>query len=208
LFKSLGDVIGVLSEQSGFQNIKSILGNIGRGVASPRYMGEVRDITDNKLYDSKEFFNMLGSNVPFVTLGNVRLDAFGRDVEKYKKETILSGVKYAFQRGFYNPSKGTPLDQFLWENKIGIGIPDDTATLALPEDAYREFIVTRGKILMDDLSKALEDKSLTERKSISGKIIELTPDEIVKRINKYVTKATEEARKDIDKKLGRNNKIE
>jgi len=208
LFKSLGDVIGVLSEQSRFQNIKSILGNIGRGVASPRYMGEVRDITDNKLYDSKEFFNMLGSNVPFVTLGNVRLDAFGRDVEKYKKETILSGVKYAFQRGFYNPSKGTPLDQFLWENKIGIGIPDDTATLALPEDAYREFIVTRGKILMDDLSKALEDKSLTERKSISGKIIELTPDEIVKRINKYVTKATEEARKDIDKKLGRNNKIE
>ena len=192
LLKSLGELVNAVGEGSGAINtaMKSIT-SIGRGIASPRYLGEVRDIFDNKLYDSKEFRNVIGANVPFVKLGNVKLDAFGREIEKYKSESILSGIKYALTRGFYNPPTITELDQFLWENGVGVSVPSNTPSMAYTEDVYREYIVTRGKILITSLTEALKNKEFEG----------LSPQDVLEVVNIYATNANAEARYITDEKL-------
>ena len=192
LLKSLGELVNAVGEGAGAINtaMKSIT-NISRGLAAPRYLGEVRDIFDNKLYDSKEFRNVIGANVPFVKLGNVKLDAFGREIEKYKSESILSGIKYALTRGFYNPPTITALDQFLWENGVGVSVPSNTPSMAYTEDVYREYIVTRGKILITNLTEALKNKEFEG----------LSPQEVLEVVNIYVTNANAEARDITDEKL-------
>jgi hypothetical protein len=173
------------------ERLKKSITNIGRGIASPRYLGEVRDIFDNKLYDTKEFRNVLAANVPVVTLGNVLLDGFGREVEKYKSESMFSGIKYALTRGFYNPPTIKPLDQFLWENRIGIAPPENTPSMAYTQEFHRDYIVTRGKILMTNLTEALNNKEFAG----------LTPQEVLEVVNAYITNANAEARSIIDEKL-------
>ena len=192
LLKSLGELVNAVGEGAGAINtaMKSIT-SIGRGIASPRYLGEVRDIFDNKLYDSKEFRNVIGANVPFVKLGNVKLDAFGREIEKYKSESILSGIKYALTRGFYNPPTITELDQFLWENGVGVSVPSNTPSMAYTEDVYREYIVTRGKILITNLTEALKNKEFEG----------LSPQDVLEVVNIYATNANAEARDITDEKL-------
>jgi hypothetical protein len=192
LLKSLGELVNAAGEGAGAikTGMKAIT-NIGRGIASPRYLGEVRDIFDNKLYDSKEFRNVIGANVPFVKLGNVKLDAFGREIEKYKSESMFSGIKYALTRGFYNAPTITPLDQFLWENGVGVSVPANTPSMAYTEDIYREYIVTRGKILMTNLTEALNNKEF----------VGLSPQEVLDVVNIYATNSNAEARNIIDEKL-------
>lgn len=192
LLKSLGELVNAVGEGAGAIKtaLKSIT-NISRGLAAPRYLGEVRDIFDNKLYDSKEFRNVIGANVPFVKLGNVKLDAFGREIEKYKSESILSGIKYALTRGFYNPPTITALDQFLWENGVGVSVPSNTPSMAYTEDVYREYIVTRGKILITNLTEALKNKEFEG----------LSPQDVLEVVNIYVTNANAEARDITDEKL-------
>jgi len=192
LLKSLGELVNAVGEGAGAIKtaLKSIT-NISRGLAAPRYLGEVRDIFDNKLYDTKEFRNVIGANVPFVKLGNVKLDAFGREIEKYKSESILSGIKYALTRGFYNPPTITALDQFLWENGVGVSVPSNTPSMAYTEDVYREYIVTRGKILITNLTEALKNKEFEG----------LSPQDVLEVVNAYTTNANAEARSIIDEKL-------
>lgn len=192
LLKSLGELVNAVGEGAGaIKTAMKSITNISRGLAAPRYLGEVRDIFDNKLYDSKEFRNVIGANVPFVKLGNVKLDAFGREIEKYKSESILSGIKYALTRGFYNPPTITPLDQFLWENGVGVSVPSNTPSMAYTEDVYREYIVTRGKILITNLTEALKNKEFEG----------LSPQEVLEVVNIYVTNANAEARDITDEKL-------
>jgi len=192
LLKSLGELVNAVGEgDTAIERFKKSITNIGRGIASPRYLGEVRDIFDNKLYDTKEFRNVLAANVPVVTLGNVLLDGFGREVEKYKSESMLSGIKYALTRGFYNPPTIKPLDQFLWENRIGIAPPENTPSMAYTQDFHRDYIVTRGKILMTNLTEALNNKEFEG----------LTPQEVLEVVNAYTTNANAEARSIIDEKL-------
>ena len=192
LLKSLGELVNAVGEGAGAikTGMKAIT-NIGRGIASPRYLGEVRDIFDNKLYDTKEFRNVIGANVPFVKLGNVKLDAFGREIEKYKSESLFSGIKYALTRGFYNPPTITALDQFLWENGVGVSVPSNTPSMAYTEDVYREYIVTRGKILITNLTEALKNKEFEG----------LSPQDVLEVVNIYVTNANAEARDITDEKL-------
>jgi hypothetical protein len=192
LLKSLGELVNAVGE--GADAIKTgmkAITNIGRGIAAPRYLGEVRDIFDNKLYDSKEFRNVIGANIPFVKLGNVKLDAFGREIEKYKSESLFSGIKYALTRGFYNAPTITPLDQFLWENGVGVSVPSRTPSMGYTDDIYREYIVTRGKILLTNLTEALNNKEFAG----------LTPQEVLEVVNAYTTNANAEARSIIDEKL-------
>jgi hypothetical protein len=192
LLKSLGELVNAVGEgDTTIERFKKSITNIGRGIASPRYLGEVRDIFDNKLYDTKEFRNVLAANVPVVTLGNVLLDGFGREVEKYKSESMFSGIKYALTRGFYNPPTIKPLDQFLWENRIGIAPPENTPSMAYTQEFHRDYIVTRGKILMTNLTEALNNKEFEG----------LTPQEVLEVVNAYITNANAEARSIIDEKL-------
>lgn len=192
LLKSLGELVNAVGEgDAAINRVMKSITTIGRGIASPRYMGEVRDIFDNKLYDTKEFRNVLAANVPVVKLGNVLLDGFGREVEKYKSESMFSGIKYALTRGFYNPPTIKPLDQFLWENKIGIAPPAITPSMAYTEDFRRDYIVTRGKILMTNLTEALNNKEFEG----------LSPLEVLDVVNIYTTNANAEARDIIDEKL-------
>jgi hypothetical protein len=192
LLKSLGELVNAVGEgDTTIERLKKSITNIGRGIASPRYLGEVRDIFDNKLYDTKEFRNVLAANVPVVTLGNVLLDGFGREVEKYKSESMFSGIKYALTRGFYNPPTIKPLDQFLWENRIGIAPPENTPSMAYTQEFHRDYIVTRGKILMTNLTEALNNKEFAG----------LTPQEVLEVVNAYITNANAEARSIIDEKL-------
>jgi hypothetical protein len=199
LFKSLGDLIGILEEDSSVDKLKRFVGNIGRGVASPRYLGEVRDILDNKLYDTKEFRNMLGANVPFVTLGGVKLDGFGREIEKYQSESALSGVKYMLTRRFYNEPKVTELDQFLWENRIFVKPPTNGPNLAYSKEAERDYVVERGAILLKMIEDGLKNRKF-EKRDNKGVVSPLTPQEILERINRYTEMANEKAQNIIDKK--------
>ena len=192
LLKSLGELVNAVGEgDTAIDRFKKSITTIGRGIASPRYLGEVRDIFDNKLYDTKEFRNVLAANVPVVKLGNVLLDGFGREVEKYKSESMFSGIKYALTRGFYNPPTIKPLDQFLWENRIGIAPPENTPSMAYTQEFHRDYIVTRGKILMTNLTEALNNKEFAG----------LTPQEVLEVVNAYITNANAEARSIIDEKL-------
>ena len=206
LFKSLGDLIGVMGDKSKWENVASFLGNIGRGVAAPRYGGEIRDITDNKLYDTKEFRNMLAANVPGVTLGNVRLDAFGREIEKYKSESFWSGVKYAFTSRFYNPPTVTPIDQFLWENRIVVNMPDNPPSLAYNDDVFRAYLVKRGDILLNKIWNAMKEKKF-QKIDNSGKVVKFTPQQNLEVINKYVSQSNDEAKKFIDELLKKAKKL-
>jgi hypothetical protein len=206
LFKSLGDLIGVMGDKSKWENVASFLGNIGRGVAAPRYGGEIRDITDNKLYDTKEFRNMLAANVPGVTLGNVRLDAFGREIDKYKSQSFWSGVKYVFTSRFYNPPTVTPIDQFLWENRIVVNMPDNPPSLAYNDDVFRAYLVKRGDILLNKIWNAMKEKKF-QKIDNSGKVVKFTPQQNLEVINKYVSQSNEEAKKFIDELLKKAKKL-
>lgn len=204
LFKSLGDLMGVIGDdKTPTQKGISFGANIVRGNLAPRYMGEVRDIFDEKLYDSKEFWNTAGANVPFIELGNVKLDGFGRDIDKYEPKTPWSGVKYALTRRFYNPSRGTQVDQFLWENRIRVSPPNNSASMAYPQEAYREYIVLRGKLAMEYIQEAINNGGFQYEED--GVIKEYTPMQKAEIINKYLSKANENAAMVIDEKLGRNN---
>ena len=204
LFKSLGDLMGVIGDdKTPTQKGISFGANIVRGNLAPRYMGEVRDIFDEKLYDSKEFWNTAGANVPFIELGNVKLDGFGRDIDKYESKTPWSGVKYALTRRFYNPSRGTQVDQFLWENRIRVSPPNNSASMAYPKEAYREYIVLRGKLAMEYIQEAINNGGFQYEED--GVIKEYTPMQKAEIINKYLSKANENAAMVIDEKLGRNN---
>lgn len=204
LFKSLGDLMGVIGDdKTPTQKGISFGANIVRGNLAPRYMGEVRDIFDEKLYDSKEFWNTAGANVPFIELGNVKLDGFGRDIDKYEPKTPWSGVKYALTRRFYNPSRGTQVDQFLWENRIRVSPPNNSASMAYPQEAYRDYIVLRGKLAMEYIQEAINNGGFQYEED--GVIKEYTPMQKAEIINKYLSKANENAAMVIDEKLGRNN---
>jgi hypothetical protein len=206
LFKSLGDLMGIIGDnKSPKQKGISFGANIVRGNIAPRYLGEVRDIFDPKLYDSKEFWNTAAANVPFIKLGNVKLDGFGRDIEKYEPKSAWSGLKYAVTRRFYNPSRGTEVDQFLWENRISVGPPNNSARMAYPEEYYRKYIVLRGQIAMGAIQEAIKNKSFEYEED--GVIKEYTPQQKAIMINEILSKANELAGLEIDNELGRNNII-
>jgi hypothetical protein len=206
LFKSLGDLMGIIGDnKSPKQKGISFGANIVRGNIAPRYLGEVRDIFDPKLYDSKEFWNTAAANIPFIKLGNVKLDGFGRDIEKYEPKSVWSGLKYAVTRRFYNPSRGTEVDQFLWENRISVGPPNNSARMAYPEEYYRKYIVLRGQIAMGAIQEAIKNKSFEYEED--GVIKEYTPQQKAIMINEILSKANELAGLEIDNELGRNNII-
>jgi len=204
LLKSLGELVDGVYEGAGFfkTGLKSA-SNIARGVAAPRYLGEVRDIFDNNLYDSKEFRNVIGANIPAITLGNVMLDGFGREIKKYQAESAFSGLKYLIARGFYNPPVISEIDQFLWENRIAVSVPSNPDSVNYTDEVLRDYIVLRGSILLDKIGKAMNERKFTDKKTN----LQFTPQQTLDIINDYVRESNEQAQKTIDKQLGKAKKL-
>lgn len=171
----------------------------GRGILSPRYGGEIKDIFDNKTYDSKLAWTVLTSNVPFIEVGNVKLDGFGRDITKYDREEggrgILQGLKYAVTRRIYNPSRGNEVDFFLAKNMIKVLPPSND--LRYTDEKYREYQVLRGSIAMDYIKRDLEE----------GKFDDLSPMSVKDKIDEILGIANRKAKKQINETLTRNIKV-
>ena len=204
LLKSLGELVEGVSDGAGFfkTGLKSAT-NIARGVAAPRYLGEVRDIFDNNLYDTKEFRNVIGANIPAITLGNVMLDGFGREIKKYQAESAFSGLKYMIKRGFYNPPIISEIDQFLWENRIAVSVPSNPDSVNYTDEVLRDYIVLRGSLLLDKIGKAMNERKFTDKKTN----LQFTPQQTLDIINGYVRESNEQAQKTIDKQLGKAKKL-
>ncbi len=127
----------------------------------------------------------------------VKLDGFGRNITKYDRaedsKGIIDGVVYVLGRRFYSPPRGTDVDRFLTHNQIKIYPPQNTVDLALPEEAYKKYIIVRGEGLL---------KSIQEAK-INGDFEDKTPLEIKKLIDEKIEEENANAQKIIKEELGR-----
>jgi hypothetical protein len=91
----------------------------------PSYVAEVGYVTEPEIYESKTFFQQLGNYLPFVEIGNVKLDAFGRDITRFDNQSPLDGLQFLLSRRLYSPSRGTEFDGFLVKNNISVGTPQN-----------------------------------------------------------------------------------
>jgi hypothetical protein len=196
LIKSVGAITKIMSGDAE-EGIK-YLASTGRGVLSPRYGGEIKDIFDNKLYDTKIAWTVLTSNIPFVEVGDVKVDGFGRDITKYDREEgaagLLQGLKYMVTRRIYNPSRGNEIDFFLAKNMIKILPP--TNDLFYTDEKYKEYMALRGIIAMEKIKDEMD----------KGTFDELSPMSIRNEINEILGEANKKAKKEINKTVFRNIK--
>lgn len=198
ILKSLGDIIGLGESKSPEEKGKKFVSNILRGIVSPRYMGEVKEVFDEKYYDSKKFWNNVVANTPFITFSDgVKLDAFGREVTKYDREQgfagIKDGLKYLATRRFYNPSRGTDVDKFLFENSIKVSPPQNTVDLSYTEDDYKKYIVRRGQIALEMIGDRIKD----------SEFMKLTPLQKKEVIDRDLQRANEISKYEINQLIGR-----
>lgn len=198
ILKSLGDIIGLGESKSPEEKGKKFVSNILRGIVSPRYMGEVKEVFDEKYYDSKKFWNNVVANMPFITFSDgVKLDAFGREVTKYDREQrfagIKDGLKYLATRRFYNPSRGTDVDKFLFENSIKVSPPQNTVDLSYTEDDYKKYIVRRGQIALEMIGDRIKD----------SEFMKLTPLQKKEVIDRDLQRANEISKYEINQLIGR-----
>jgi hypothetical protein len=165
-------------------------------------MGEIKDVFENKLYDTKDFWTNVTGNVPFIQVGETKLDGFGRDINKYDREEgmkgIADGLKYAVTRRFYNPSRGTELDAFLWANQIKVSPPQNTVKLAYTEEDYRAYIVRRGQIAMEQLQARIK----------ANEFKDMSPLQIEDIVNDVLKEANLQAQLEINEQLGRKTRYQ
>lgn len=196
LIKSVGAISKIMSGDVD-EGVK-YLASTGRGILSPRYGGEIKDMFDNKVYDTKAAWTVLTSNMPFVEVGNVKLDGFGREITKYDREEgaagLLQGLKYTFTRRVYNPSRVNEIDIFLAKSMVKVNPPSND--LFYTDEKYIEYQVLRGSIAMEKI-KAEMDKGAFE---------DLSPMSIKNKIDEILTKANKKAKKEINETVFRNIK--
>jgi hypothetical protein len=196
LIKSVGAISKIMSGDVD-EGVK-YLASTGRGILSPRYGGEIKDMFDNKLYDTKAAWTVLTSNMPFVEVGDVKLDGFGREITKYDREEgaagLLQGLKYTFTRRVYNPSRVNEIDIFLAKSMVKVNPPSND--LFYTDEKYIEYQVLRGSIAMEKI-KAEMDKGTFE---------DLSPMSIKNKIDEILTKANKKAKKEINETVFRNIK--
>lgn len=161
-------------------------GGIVKTAIMPRYLGEAKEVFDNKLYDTKDFWVGATGNVPFVSFEDgVKLDAMGREITKYDREEgwrgIGDGLKYLATRRFLNPSRGTASDAFLIKNNITLNPPSNSLQLSYPDENYKQYIVRRGQILNELITGAINNNALNS--TMGDKNIKTLIDEMVSHAN-------------------------
>jgi len=198
LFKSVADLIGFTEGKETSTKAAKIVANTTRGMIAPRYIGEIKEMFDNRLYNSKNYWATVTANVPFVKFDEAtKLDGFGRNITKYDREEGLNGLSqgafYVLGRRFYNPARGTEIDRFLTSNQIKIFPPQNAVNLAYPEEYYKKYVVVRGQLLMDEILRA------KKKKEFDGK----TPLEIKELIDEQCVDANDAAQEIINEELKR-----
>jgi hypothetical protein len=192
LIKSVGAITKIMSGD--IDAAITYLSSLGRGVLSPRYGGEIKDIFDNKLYDTKDAWAVITSNIPFITVGKVKLDGFGRDITKYDRPEegaagIVEGLKYLVTRRAYAPSRGTELDIFLAKNMIKVLPPKND--MFYTDEVYEKYTKLRGVIAIEMIEEDLSN----------GVYDDLSPMSIQQEIDRILSKANAEAKDEINKEF-------
>jgi hypothetical protein len=196
LIKSVGAISKIMSGDVD-EGVK-YLASTGRGILSPRYGGEIKDMFDNNVYDTKAAWTVLTSNIPYVQVGDVKLDGFGRDITKYDREEgaagLLQGLKYTVTRRIYNPSRVNEIDIFLAKNMVKVNPPSND--LFYTDEKYKEYQVLRGSIAMEKIKDEMD----------KGTFDELSPMSVKSEIDKILGEANKKAKKEINKTVFRNIK--
>jgi hypothetical protein len=169
IFEAIGDETVNLSGK-----LRNTAVGISKGLTIPSWTAEVGYVTEPEIYESKTFFQQLGNYLPFVEIGNTKLDAFGREITRFDNESPLDGLKYLATRRLYSASRGTEFDGFLMQNNISVDAPQNHDMMN--DEDFRRFVIRQGNeslIALNSLldSGTFEGKSQDEKTKLVQDVV-------------------------------------